>query len=107
MDSNQSKPDKESLLTEYRIAHEKHDYYGKILWQMASIFLTASLAGFAFGIQQNLPLERFVPLNIGFVIRTGFNNESIKNSIADIIFGFGAYLFSYFAVRKTIKTEKI
>ena len=55
--------DKESLRLEYKIAHEKYDYYGKVLWQIASIFLTASLAGFAFGIQQNLPLDRFIPLN--------------------------------------------
>ena len=57
------KNDKESLLIEYQIAHENYNYYGKVLWQIASIFLTASLAGFAFGVQQDLPLDRFVPLN--------------------------------------------
>ncbi|MBI3253369.1 MAG: hypothetical protein HYZ56_01390 [Nitrosopumilales archaeon] len=55
--------DKESLLIEYRIAHEQHNYYGKILWQIASIFFPATLAVFAFGVQQDLSLDRFIPLN--------------------------------------------
>ena len=63
MSSEKSQPDNESLRMEYRIAHEKHDYYGKILWQIASIFFPATLAGFAFGIQQDLSLDRFIPLN--------------------------------------------
>ena len=60
----ENEPENDWSLTEYRIAHEKHDYYGRTLWQMATIFLTASLAGFGFGLQQNLPLERFIPLTL-------------------------------------------
>jgi len=63
MESGKDDIDKESLLTEYKIAHEKHNYFGKILWQIATIFLTASLAGFAFGVQQDLPLLKLIFLN--------------------------------------------
>lgn len=81
-------------MLEYKIAHEKHDYYGKILWQIASIFLTASLAGFAFGLQQNLPLDRFIPLN--FVL-----------SVLLITFFFQAKRVRWLAFLQTKRCEEI
>ena len=60
--------DKESLRLEYRLSQEMHNYYGKIQWQIGSILITASLAGFAFGIQQDLPHPQFVPLAIGLTL---------------------------------------
>lgn len=60
--------DKESLRLEYKIAFERQNHYGKLVWQIASIFLPVSIGGFAFGIQQNLPLDRFILLNFALSI---------------------------------------
>ncbi len=89
--------DKESLRLEYKIAYDMYNYYGKILWQIAPIFLTASLGGFALGIQQNLALDRFIPLNAVL-------------SIFLIAFFFQARRLSWLAhlqMRRCIEIEKI
>lgn len=62
-DEPKEKPTDESLLTEYKLAQEMHVYYGKSLWQIGSIFFAASLAGFAFGLQNDLAWDKFVFLN--------------------------------------------
>ena len=55
---------KESLRLEYKLAQEMHTYYGKILWQIGSIFLPVSLAGFVFGIRQEISNDGLLALTV-------------------------------------------
>ena len=62
MTDNEPKVDRDSLRVEYELSQKMHNYYGKTLWEIGSIYLAASLAGFAFAIQQDLPKHSFIPL---------------------------------------------
>jgi len=59
---------KESILTEYKASQEMAIYYGKIFWTVGSIFYPATLAGFAYGISQNLEIYQSVVLGIFLIL---------------------------------------
>ena len=64
MTEDNKAPTPESLLTEYRLSQEMSTYYGKIVWTIGTIFHPATLAGFAFGVSQNLEF----PLSVIFAL---------------------------------------
>lgn len=60
--NSNDKPDNETLRLAYKNSKELFKYYGKIVWQIGSIFIVASLGAFAYAIQNDLQKVEFVPL---------------------------------------------
>lgn len=64
MNSENSGIDKESLLTEYKLAQEMHIYIGKTIWQIGSIFYGISIASFTYGIGKKFDFLEMLALVI-------------------------------------------
>jgi len=69
---------RETLLVEYQLSQEMHNYYGKILWQIGAIFLGGSIGAFGIVVSESigtmptpLPLWFWViqlTMTVGFIL---------------------------------------